>query len=29
MYDCLQDSYTDFSFANFDAVGRPRPFAAT
>ncbi|KMN38355.1 MULTISPECIES: hypothetical protein [Chromobacterium] len=29
MYDCLQDSYTDFSFANFDAVGRPRPLCGS
>ncbi|AAQ59270.1 hypothetical protein [Chromobacterium violaceum] len=29
MYDCLQDSYTDFSFAIFDAVGRPRPLCGS
>lgn len=25
MYDCLQDSCSDFSFAVYDAVGRKRP----
>ncbi|WP_293763331.1 hypothetical protein [uncultured Aquitalea sp.] len=29
MYDCLQDSYTDFSFAVFDAVGRKRPLSGS
>ncbi|OHX14405.1 hypothetical protein [Chromobacterium sphagni] len=29
MYDCLQDSYADFSFATYDAVGRPRPLCGS
>ncbi|KUM05409.1 hypothetical protein KIF53_06265 [Chromobacterium subtsugae] len=29
MYDCQQDSYADFSFAIYDAVGRPRPLCGS
>jgi hypothetical protein len=28
MYDCLQDSCSDFSFAVYDAVGENAPFKA-
>lgn len=29
MYDCQEDRYTDFSFVDFDSVGRPRPLSGS
>ena len=29
MYDCQDDSYTDFSFAEFDTVGSSRPLCGS
>lgn len=29
MYDCQQDTYSDFSFAFFDTVGCARPLSGT